>query len=223
MNKELQKRKNKAAEKAYRLMLEIPRGKYNNPLTMEGCIRNLILKCSDWCPYRESALNLLYCVLGTGIEWDKGRLCDNNPNGYLDTPPAAGGQGVWARDFGMDDSVEILLKGLPKDVAEKLRDENLDWERKILERAIETVEDVDNRCKNYRPGPQSWYPISWYACRLCVPEDAQLDFLEGAVETTELILMNDLPPNTQKWIDDLRNKAYAARIMPFLQARRGTP
>ena len=97
------------AQIAYEKILEIPRDGDGNPLTLEGVIRSMILKSPDMIQWRDDALNMMYCTLGSGIDWNQaGRLGDTSPNNYMNPPPQVGGQGVWSRDFGMRDTFNKL-------------------------------------------------------------------------------------------------------------------
>ncbi len=216
MNKKEQKKKmKKYAQKAYDLMAKIERDKNGNPLTLEGTIRSIILKNPERTSYRDDALGVLYCVLGSGIGWQDGRLGDNSPNNYINMPPDAGGQGCWSRDFGMDESLKKMFvdcSDLMKEFKCKLVREDEERVRKICE----TIDNIDKRCQEYRP-TKSWYPISWYACHLCAPADAQEDFFNGAIETAELILATEQPMGTKHWIEHQSTKQYAKDILRALK------
>lgn len=181
-------------------MEAIPRDERGNPLTLEGVIKSMMLKGPDMMPHRDHALNLLYCTLGTGIDWTTdGRLGDRLPNNYINMPPDAGGQGCWSRDFGLDDSLKRIFKGKPKLLKEFETGMRRDRDKEFIA-IFETIDNIDKRCKTYSKKRTSWYPISWYHCHLCVPADAQEDFRAGAIETINLILKTKAPPNTKNAI-----------------------
>ena len=205
-----------AAQLSYELMRQIPRDAAGNPLTLEGCVRSILLKSPNLCAYRDDALGILYCVLGAGIGWHEGRLVDCTPNNYMNMPPQVGGQGIWASDFGLEESCEIM------GVSAVVRQLLCRGEESRQARAIQVVMDIDRRCQVYGPEP-SWYPISWYACNLCVPREAQADFVAGAIETCQCILATTPQPGTQRWIVHQRTKGYAEEILLVLQARGANP
>ena len=157
-----------AAQKSYDLMAAIERDKNSNPLTLEGAIRSVILKNPGMVQYRDEALGIIYCVLGACIGWKDGRLGDESPNNYMNMPPAVGGQGCWSRDFGLDDSLKVIFDKNPETFGsfrarlERRRGNEIDT-------ILETIEKIDERCQQYQPKIRNWYPISWYACNLCVP------------------------------------------------------
>lgn len=214
-------KKKEAAQKAYDLMKAIKRDGDGNPLTLEGVIRSVILKNPDSIQYRDDALGLIYCVLGSGIRWINGRLGDCTPNNYMNMPPDVGGQGCWSRDFGMSETFSSMFnskdKGMVKiaeDIEKSLRE---DHERE-LEKAIKTVDEVDVRCQLYRP-TESWYPVSWFRCNLAAPHDAQKDFLLGAIETATLICKMNPQPGTERWVVHQQTKQFAEEILVVLSAR----
>ena len=204
--------KKSASQYAYDQMKKIKRDKNGCPATLEGAIKHMILKNSDMFQYRDDALNTLYCVLGTGISWNDKRLVDRTPNNYLNLPPDYNGQGIWSRDFGMAESFEFMSLG------KVFRTEILDRQISELRDAIITIQDIDERVQTYRnEHTRTWYPISWYACNLCVPKTAQKDFRDGAIEVITLILNSKPQVGTQQWLDHQRTKAYAEEILIALK------
>ena len=201
-----------AAQKSYDLMAAIKRDKDKNPVTLEGAVRSVILKNPGMIQYRDSALGIMYCVLGAGIGWHKGRLGDRTPNNYMNMPPAVGGQGCWSRDFGLDESLKSIFDKDPKTFGEFKAKLERGRENEIDD-ILETIEKIDKRCQQYQPVLKNWYPISWYACNLCVPTDAQKDFRDGAIETIQLILKTEHPLGTKRWIEHQRTKTYAQEIL----------
>jgi hypothetical protein len=215
--KKKKKKKINWPKKAFDLMHAIPRDEKKNPLTLEGGIRSMILKSPGMVQWRDDALDMMYCTLGAGIGWnDEGRLVDYQLNNYMNPPPEAGGQGIWARDFGMDDSLEFM-KADPE-MVKRLKDHR----QRELDAAIETVRDIDNRCRTYRPGRTRWYPFSWYSCNLCAPDHAQEDFFMGAIEMATLILHTDLDNEyyMQHWGMRHRTLNTAKEILEVLKAKK---
>ncbi len=204
----------KAAQRAYDLMSEIERDKYSNPLTLEGVIRSIILKNPNMIQYRDDALNIMYCVLGSGIGWDNGRLGDRTPNNYMNMPPQVGGQGCWSREFGMAESLKQME--CSKELEKQLRQRH---EKEMIE-AIDTIYDIDKRCQQYQSKKSSWYRISWYNCNLCVPKNAQKDFFEGAIEAATLIIDAKPQLGTKEWIVHQRTKKYAGEILEVLMNKK---
>lgn len=210
--------KNQTSKRAYELMKKIKRDKDGVPLTLEGCIRHCILKSPEMFQYRDDVLNTLYCVLGTGINWRNGRLSDRSPNNYLNLPPASGGQGIWSMDFGLAESFEFMSLG------KAFQTEILDGQISRLRDVIFTIQDIDERQQKYRnQHTRTWYPISWYACNLCTPKDAQEDFYNGAIETITLILNSKPQAGTQQWLDHQRTKTYAKEILIALKGQKEQP
>ena len=222
----------RAGRHAFALLSAIPRddkGK-GNPLTLEDTIRSMILKHPDMLQYRDDALGLLYCTLGTGIQWlTNGRLGDGCPNNYINMPPEPIGQGCWTRDFGRTEIIADMLGPSPSAAWRRAVGRIVAKQRKRdmlgMERIVETIEQIDARCHQYRLDigatySHLWYPISWYACHLAVPANAQDDFIDGAVETATLILSFDPPPGTQTWLRHQQTKTYARDILELLLERK---
>lgn len=212
----------KAAQRAYDLMAEIARDKAGNPLTLEGTIRSVILKSPEQIQYRDDALGIMYCVLGSGIGWQNGRLGDRTPNNYINMPPRVGGQGCWSLRFGQDESLATMI-GTSEDSRELLAKLKRSASRRHERRmgvAIQTIREIDQRCQQYNPCEVSWYTISWGGCHLCAPRDAQEDFYDGAIETATLILNAQPTLGTERWIVHQRTKQYAKEILETLEAIR---
>lgn len=214
-----------ATQLAFDLMNKIERDDDGNPLTLEGAIRHTILKWPGMNTHRNHVLNTLYCILGSGLEWRNGRIIDRCANSTLAMPPGPGQNlGVFSEEHGFDESMEQMKKGASKefiaildDVEDKLR---LDRRHRVNE-AIETIKDIDNRCRDYSDDVANgdWYPLSWYGCNLAAPGDAQEDFFMGAIETVNLVINSRPQRGTQEWIDHRRTVRYAEQIFETLLAR----
>lgn len=205
--------KKEYAQRAYDLMKAIPRDKNSNPLTLEGAIRSIILKSPGMLQYRDDALSILYCTLGAGISWIDGRLGDSTPNNYINMPPDVGGQGIWAEDFGMEETFDImeLLPSTRNLIKTKVDNE--------LKKAIITIIEIDERCQEYRDNFSHFYPVSWFRCNLSAPPNAQEDFLLGAIETATLICNVKFQLGTERWMTHQRTMPYAQEILKILKDR----
>ena len=203
------------AQQAYDQMKTIPRNKTGNPLTFEGTVRAMILKNPDMIQWRDDALNMMFCTLGSGMGWDEqGRLGDMAPNNYVNMPPAAGGQGIWADDYGMEDTFSIMKPD--KETIARIRK----FHDQRMEAAIQTVEDIDNRCTTYKLKRSGWYPISWYSPNLAAPDNAQDDFLKGAIETATLMSTLEFDVFEDRyWVNSMQTKEVAKDILEILKAR----
>ena len=181
---ELDKKAINVNEDALTLAASIDRGEDGCPLTLEGAIRHLLLQHPNMCRYRSDALDLLYCVLGTGIHWDvNGRLTDIIPDNYLQLrtqPPWESNRcfvGKFSVEYGFSDKHSL----------EELNQQMLDKDSEQLDAFTQVVTHIDEWCQAVRPGKLSWYP-GWSICNLAtVPINVQSDFQEGANETKRLI------------------------------------
>ncbi len=215
INKEMKSKIDHYSDLAYKLMSDIPRDDHGNPLTLEGAIRAVMLKNPDSNRYRDSALETIYCVLGSAIDWIDGRLGDCMPNNYMNMPPEAGGQGIWSRGFGMDESMDEMF-GKNDKGRKAVEDIILESLYSELREAFKTIDLIEERCQQYGGFKKGVYPISWYGCNLCAPADAQKDFFDGAIETAALIVGLDIPRGTEAWMVHQRTKTYAAEILEVL-------
>ncbi len=207
---------------ARELMLAIERDEHGNPLTLEGAIRSMILKSPNYCQHRDDALDTLFCVLGAGLDWEAGRIVDTHPNNYMNMPPDTH-YGPWST-MGETEARADLLSGLSEETATLLREQFESDDLKIWQGTVETIENIDERCATYREGKRYWYPIGWYASRLCAPENALPDWLDGAIETASLIAALEPPlvvaAGCIKYATRLETRRFAKRILPALLERR---
>ena len=203
-------------DKTFKMLKEIPRDKTGNPLTLEGAVRSVILKSPDTFQWRDDALCTLYAVLGAGIVWNKaGRLVDHCPNNYMNMPPEPS-FGLYTDDHGMEDSLDqmgINATGDYKDLYDQLTAKRYEE----LNEAIDTIDQIDLRCKQYRKGKRKWYPISWYSCRLCAPHNARKDFFLGAYETATLMAMREIDLDEGRWTQQMHTKNVACEILEILK------
>ena len=219
-NRRFRQRAERAASKARRLLLEIERDENNNPTTLEGVVRSMILKSPDMIGWRDDALNVLYCVLGSGIEWDEhGRLADTSPNNYMNLPPDIH-YGPWSEDFGFKDSFASVIEGLPVELQDRMRDDQRMRMERDLKNSIAVVTNIDVCCQTYRPNRIQWYPISWYACHLCVPVNVQQDFLDGAIEIAALISNWRVPLDGKHYWSSFKTVEFCKAILPILLQRK---
>jgi hypothetical protein len=218
MKKDIKELYAEFAQKAYDLMKEIPRDENENPLTFEGTIRSIMLKGPAMHPYRDDALNTMFCVLGAGIRWSEdGRIVDSGHNNYINMPPAAGGQGCWSRDFGIDETFSNIF-GDDEERKKKFEASYMKDREEDAKKVITTILEIDKRCQTYSPKQRVyWYPISWYSANICAPKNAQEDYLVGALETLHLIIDHEPPRGTQKWVEHQRTKKYAEEMLRALK------
>jgi hypothetical protein len=206
---------NDVAQSAYKQMIRIPRDKDENPLSFEDVIRSMILKNPDMIQWRDDALNMMYCTLGSGIDWNEaGRLADRSPNNYMNLPPEAEDRSMWSDDYGMSDTLDKL------ECAEEIRRRLKQQHDKRLKKAEDTILDINIRCNEYRPKRSYWYPLSWYSPNLAAPANAQEDFFLGAIETATLISSSDFECTLGfRWRDSIRTKEVASEILVILKDR----
>lgn len=139
---------------------------------------------------RTSALDMLFCVIGTGLEWEKGRIVDTVKDNYLsDTKQdrynfdaeiyKKAYRNTFWKDVGMCDR---LTAHDIRRMAEYNYQNNCiaEYTLKNIEKAV-TVSHV----------PKSFYPICEYSKLMKVPKNVGLDWLDLAIETCDLVLVTD--------------------------------
>lgn len=139
---------------------------------------------------RSAALDLLFCVIGTGLEWQDGEIKDTIDNNYLNATE----KGIKSFDKGLYDRAwtnclmgeRSPLSDLTKRDAEFIRAytffENCraEWVWDNIEKLVTTAI------------PQRYfYPLCKYSKLMQVPKDVKLDWLGLAIETCNLILLCD--------------------------------
>ena len=165
-------------KKAYELALEIPRDTDGNPLTLEGAIRHMILCHPNLVDSRSRALDLLYCVLGTGIDWnDDGRLVDMASDNYLQLT---------------NSDAFTLMYNISAQFTNMVSKEIIyDMETRLFNRYCNEInqfgfrlEKIDEVCQ--RVVPIRWYPYAEISNLETIPHNVQSDFKAGAEEVHTL-------------------------------------
>ena len=162
---------------------------YNKLTEAEKAIWKLIYYHPTFITNRTSALDLLFCTIGTGLKWKDGEIVDEIDDNYLNTKrrihsfnrdiyKKAYTNTFWGKE-GMCDSLQR------KDV-ERMRAycyyENCiaEWTGENIEKLVKTS-----------IVPKSFYPLGKYAKLIEIPKDIKDDWLELAIETCDLILATD--------------------------------
>ena len=153
---------------------------------------------------RTSALDLLFCTIGTGLEWEKGQIVDKSEDNYL----TAKKQDMYNLDQ------EIYKKAYTntfwKDGA-MIHDELKAWNIRTMREynyqmsciAEYTLENIEKATTVSFPS-KSFYPLGSYSKLLTVPKNVKSDWLELAIKTCDLILATD--PLLRGYDNRLKNK-----------------
>ena len=161
-------------------------------MLVEEAIRILISKHPHFVQNRASALNLLFCVCGAGLEWVNGEIVDTIEDNYLNSttpyvPPSAEEQIAGMEGVFKDNAPEWFEAHCAIIYAQVAEEE-----KKIQE----ILDNLDERCatgtmKSFYPlyDWPDWADKGWG--RLCVPDDAKPDWIAAARETAEMIIRTD--------------------------------
>ena len=153
---------------------------------------------------RAFALELLFCIIGTGIKWNKeGQIVDTVENNYL----TANKQAIhnldediykkaYTNTFWKSDS---MCDSLRAEDIKRLREYNFS-ENCIAEYTLKNIETA----VTISIPPKSFYPLGSCVNLMEVPKNIQPDWLELAIETCDLIIATD--PTYRGSDNRLRNK-----------------
>lgn len=153
---------------------------------------------------RTFALDMLFCTIGTGLEWSKdGQIIDTSEDNYL----TAQKQDMYNLDR------EIYKKAYSNSIMPKSMYMNdlKAWDIRSMREynyqlsciAEYTLKNIQKAVTVSLP-PKSFYPIGTYSNLLSVPENVRADWLDLAIETCDLILLTD--PLYRGSDNRLRNK-----------------
>lgn len=177
--KQIKKKYDQAIAEAYRQLKEI---NFKEEEPLEAYIRIIMLKRPWLHPYRNYALNTLFCIIGTGIKWNGNTFGDPSPtkestqddylNSYLSLPPITANK--------HEDDL-IIKKAQNNEVKNEIE---ASWALEI----IETINNIDKRCKEYNfdSWEWEWYPLSAYS-HIYAPKDVEKSLKKGIIETLNLI------------------------------------
>lgn len=153
---------------------------------------------------RTVALDMLFCVIGTGIEWKDGRIVDIAKDNYL----TATKQDIYNLDEDIYKKAftnTLWKKGAM--IGNELKASNIRQMREynfslncIAEYTLKHIQTATTVATI----PKSFYPIGTYSNLMAVPKNVKDGWLELAIETCDLILATD--PLFRGSDNKLRNK-----------------
>ncbi len=164
---------------------------YNKLTEAERQIWYLIYYHPTHIRNRTDALELFFCTIGTGLEWEEGQIVDKIKDNYL----TAEKQDMYNLDQ------EIYKKAYYntfwKDGAmahDELKACNIRQMREynyqmncMAEFTLNNIEEATTVAF----APKSFYPLGSYSKLLKVPKNVKDDWLELAIETCDLVLATD--------------------------------
>ena len=163
---------------------------FNKLTDAERQIWRLIYYHPTFVRNRTFALNLLFCTIGTGLEWKDGQIVDEIEDNYL----TAKKQDIYNLDR------EIYKKAYTNTFHKPglLSGELKVWDIKIMREynyrnncmAEYTLKNIEKAVTVSLP-PKSFYPICQYSNLMTMPKNVKPDWLSLAIETCDLILATD--------------------------------
>ena len=139
---------------------------------------------------RAFALDMLFCVIGTGLDWKDGKIVDEIEDNYLTTKK----QDIYNLDR------EIYKKAYTNTFHKPglFTDELKAWNIRVMKEynyqnnciAEYTLKNIEKAVTVSLP-PKSFYPICQYSKLMTVPKNVKPDWLSLAIETCDLILATD--------------------------------
>ncbi len=139
---------------------------------------------------RAFALDMLFCVIGTGLDWKDGKIVDGVKDNYL----TAKKQDIYNLDREIYKKAYTNTFFKPDSMCDKLRA----WDIRIMKEynyrnnciAEYTLKHIEEAVTVSLP-PKSFYPICQYSNLMTVPKNVKPDWLNLAIETCDLILVTD--------------------------------
>ncbi len=151
---------------------------------------------------RSGALNLLFCVYGTGLDWNNGEIIDSCDENYL-----SGGRKIYSFEKDLYKKAYTNTFWGKESMGDRLDRNRVEWMRAYnfyencvaehTQRNIEALVTTKDILK-------SFYPLCEYSKLMTVPKDVKPDWLELALETCDAILACD--PMHKCLNDRLQNK-----------------
>lgn len=152
---------------------------------------------------RTFALDMLFCTIGTGLDWKNGKIVDEIEDNYL----TAKKQDIYNLDR------EIYKKAYTNTFHKRglyMYDLKA-WNIRVMKEynyqnnciAAYTLKNIEKAVTVSLP-PKSFYPISQYSNLMTVPKNVKPDWLSLAIETCDLILATD--PLYKSYEGRLQNK-----------------
>ena len=160
-------------------------------MTLEKAIRTLIWKHPDHIPNRAHALDLMFCVLGTGMEWRDGEIVDAIEDNYLNKKKSKPYHSVRSELRKMRKRLgrTWLNSWSHEYVREEVRAHNAKV-REVHKHIDEACRDTTLACFCPLSGPGGCSHLEQ------VPDDVRPDWLGGVIET--LVLIENTDPAVEK-------------------------
>lgn len=138
---------------------------------------------------RAFALDMLFCMIGTGLKWKDGEIVDTIEDNYL----TAHKQGIYnlEKDIYKKAYTNALMG---KGFTSGLKARDIRWMREfryhdncIAEYTLKNIE----KAVTVAISPKYFYPLGTYSNLMEAPKNIKPDWLELALETCDLIIATD--------------------------------
>ena len=141
---------------------------------------------------RAFALDILFCVIGTGLDWTDGEIKDTIENNYL----TAEKQDIY--DLDNDIYQKAYTNTFWGKKGSSICAELKAWNIRLMREyryhnnciAEFTLRNIEKAVTVSIP-PKYFYPLSKYSNLMIVPKNVKPDWLDLAIETCDLILVTD--------------------------------
>ena len=163
---------------------------FNKLTDAEQQIWRLVYYHPTFIRNRTFALDMLFCTIGTGLDWKDGKIVDEIEDNYL----TAQKQDIYNLDR------EIYKKAYTNTLHKPglFTDSLKMWNIRIMREynyqnnciAEYTLKNIEKAVTVSLP-PKSFYPIGQYSNLMTVPKNVKPDWLSLAIETCDLILATD--------------------------------
>lgn len=176
---------------------------YNKLTEAERQIWYLVYYHPTFIRSRTIALEMLFCMIGTGLEWKDGQIVDSVEDNYL----TANKQDIYNLDAEIYKRAYTNTFWKGGSMLDRLRASDIrqmkqyNYQMNCI--AEYTLENIQKAVTVSLP-QKSFYPLGLYSNLLTVPKNVKADWLALAIETCDLILATD--PLYRGSDNRLRNK-----------------
>ena len=163
-------------------------------------------------PDRTSALDMLFCVIGTGLKWIDGEIKDTAEDNYLSRTKRykySADNEIYRKAFTNTFTKDTsFLDKLKRSDLERIASYNF-FMNSISEHVLKNIKKLTTTSHV----PKRFYPICEYSNLITIPKDAKSDWIKLAIETCELVMLCNPEENDKT---NARNIKFAKKQKPIL-------
>lgn len=195
-------------------------------MKLETAVRRLIQKHPIMHPYRANALETLYCLLGSGLDWGTDGTIVDCPNNYLDPKETDLQQAQRKiKEYKKSLTECIRLDFVGDGISKKNKAFMVLMDREFLQNSIRYQEDNlktsrkvlkswKTRAKNVTNTRNKVYPLSDLSNFTTMPDNVQDDWKQGGIEFAHIVLKTTksyYPENDKKMTK--KNHQFARQFL----------